>query len=160
MRRPRRWLLLLSVLVLIGSGLLAGQAMLSHSPPNQELRSLAGSLPACPETPNCVSTQATRAEQKMEPIKVSGDPDQAFQRLVELVQGQARTKLIERTDDYAHLECTTLVFRFVDDIQLLLDRERGLIHFRSASRVGHSDLGTNRRRMASIVKKFESLPPQ
>lgn len=158
MRRPRRWFLLLSILVLIGSGLLAGQAMLSHSPPSQNLQPTAGALPACPETPNCVSTQATRAEQKMEPIKVSGDPSQAFQRLIKLVQEQPRTKLVEQSDDYAHFECTTFVFRFVDDVQLLLDRERGLIHFRSASRVGHSDLGTNRRRMATLVKKFEALP--
>jgi len=160
MRRPRRWFLLLSILVLIGSGLLAGQAMLSHSPPNQELRPSAGRLPACPESPNCVSTQATRADQKMEPIRVSGDPAEAFQRLVKLVQGQTRTKLVEQTENYAHFECSTLVFRFVDDVQFLLDREEGLIHFRSASRVGHSDLGTNRRRMTSIVKKFESLPAQ
>jgi len=158
MRRSRRWFLLLSVLVLIGSGLMAGQAMLSHSRPNQDLRPTAGKLPACPETPNCVSTQATRADQKMEPIRVSGDPDLAFQRMVKLIQEQPRTRLVEQTADYAHFEFTTLVFRFVDDVQLLLDRDQGVIHFRSASRVGHSDLGTNRRRMTTLVKKFESLP--
>ncbi len=160
MRRPRRWLVLLSVLILVGSGLLAGQAMLSHSRPNQDLRPTAGKLPACPDTPNCISTQATRADQKMDPIKVSGDPDQAFQRLVKLLQGQTRTRLVEQTADYAHFEFTTLVFRFVDDVQLLLDRDQGVIHFRSASRVGHSDLGTNRRRMTTLVNKFESLPSQ
>lgn len=157
MRRPRRWFLVLSVLVLVGFGLLAGQAMLSHSPPNPDLRPTAGKLPLCPETPNCVSTQATRADQKMDPIRISGDPDQAFQRLVELLQRQPRTRLVDQSPGYAHFECTTLVFRFVDDVQLLLDREQGLIHFRSASRVGHSDLGTNRRRMTAIVKKFASL---
>ncbi|MFM7563840.1 MAG: DUF1499 domain-containing protein [Planctomycetota bacterium] len=160
MRRSRRWFLLLSVLVLIGSGLMAGQAMLSHSRPNQDLRPTAGKLPACPETPNCVSTQATRADQKMEPIRVSGDPDLAFQRMVKLIQEQPRTRLVEQTADYAHFAFTTLVFRFVDDVQLLLDRDQGVIHFRSASRVGHSDLGTNRRRMTMLVKKFESLPSE
>jgi uncharacterized protein (DUF1499 family) len=45
-------------------------------------------------------------------------------------------------------------------VQLLLDRDQGVIHFRSASRVGHSDLGTNRRRMTTLVNKFESLPSQ
>jgi uncharacterized protein (DUF1499 family) len=160
MRRSRRWFLLLSVLVLIGSGLMAGQAMLSHSRPNQDLRPTAGKLPACPETPNCVSTQATRADQKMDPIRVSGDPDQAFQRMVKLIQEQPRTRLVEQTADYAQFEFTTLVFRFVDDVQLLLDRDQGVIHFRSASRVGHSDLGTNWRRMTTLVKKFESLPSE
>jgi uncharacterized protein (DUF1499 family) len=96
----------------------------------------------------------------MDPIKVSGDPDQAFQRLVKLLQGQPRARLVEQTADYAHFEFTTLVFRFVDDVQLLLDREQGVIQFRSASRVGHSDLGTNRRRMNTLVKMFESLPSQ
>ena len=94
----------------------------------------------------------------MDPIKVSGDPDQAFQRMVKLIQGQPRTRLVEQTADYAHFEFATLVFRFVDDVQLLLDRDQGVIHFRSASRVGHSDLGTNRRRMTTLVKKFESQP--
>lgn len=159
MKNARRWIKLLLATMLLGFGLLAGLAMFSNRSALPELRPVAGRLPACPETPNCVSTQAVEPSQKMEPIPVSGDPDLAFQNLLAMVQALPRTRLVDQTPDYAHFEFTTAVFRFVDDVQFLLDRDQGVIQFRSASRVGRSDLGTNRRRMADLTKRYQALQP-
>ena len=59
---------------------------------------------------------------------------------------------MHQTDNYLHVECRSFWFRFVDDVEFLIDPEQKLIQFRSASRVGYSDLGVNRRRMETLQK--------
>ena len=54
-----------------------------------------------------------------------------------------------------HAEFTSVIFRFVDDVEFLLDADSLSIHVRSASRVGYSDLGANRARALAIWQKFE-----
>jgi uncharacterized protein (DUF1499 family) len=61
-----------------------------------------------------------------------------------------RTKLVEEGDRYLHYEFTSLLFRFVDDVEFLFDDETKTVHFRSASRTGYGDFGVNRRRMEQI----------
>ncbi len=61
-----------------------------------------------------------------------------------------RTKLVEEDESYLHFEFTSLIMRFVDDVEFLFDDESKTIHFRSASRTGYGDLGVNRRRMEEI----------
>ena len=62
----------------------------------------------------------------------------------------ARIKIIEETENYLYAECTSFLFRFTDDLEVYVDKESKLIHFRSASRVGHSDLGANRKRVEKL----------
>jgi len=71
------------------------------------------------------------------------------------VAGLPRTKLIEDDDTYLHYECTSLLLRFVDDVEFVFDDEAKLIHFRSASRIGYGDLGVNRRRMEHIRSRLD-----
>jgi uncharacterized protein (DUF1499 family) len=52
------------------------------------------------------------------------------------------------------------LFRFVDDVELRLDRPSGVIHIRSASRVGRSDLGKNRERVEAIRRRFNEIVAQ
>ncbi len=61
-----------------------------------------------------------------------------------------RTRLIREDDFYLHYEVTSLLFRFVDDVEFLFDDPTRTIRFRSASRTGYGDLGVNRRRMEQI----------
>lgn len=61
-----------------------------------------------------------------------------------------RTKLVEETERYLHYEFTSFLLRFVDDVEFVFDEATKVIHFRSASRTGYSDLGVNRRRMEEI----------
>ena len=114
-----------------------------------------GRLAPCPASPNCVSTQAEDAQHRMEPIPFSGT------RRGDDGRGSKRSfppcrecEWSPRQDNYLHVEATSRLFRFVDDVEFYLDADARLIHFRSASRVGHSDLGANRARMHRIQADF------
>ena len=113
-----------------------------------------GKLAACPDSPNCVSTQATDSEQKMSPIAltVAGDSGQAaIEKIKAVIEKHfSRAKLVSEKANYLRYEFTSLIFRFVDDVEFLIDTDKQRIDFRSAARVGHSDLGKNRKRMQEI----------
>ena len=51
----------------------------------------------------------------------------------------------------------SLFFRFTDDVEFFVEVESGRVHFRSASRVGRSDLGVNRERMELIRSRFQAM---
>ncbi|MEI6233792.1 MAG: DUF1499 domain-containing protein [Planctomycetota bacterium] len=115
-----------------------------------------GRLADCPATPNCVSSQASDPSKRMEPIHYSGSADDAMKQLAAVVTTLPRATIVTRSQHYLHVEYTTLIFRYVDDVEFQIDPNASVIHFRSASRVGHSDLGVNRKRMDMIQKAFEA----
>jgi len=117
--------------------------------------SIAPALPPCPDTPNCVSTQATDAH-AIPPIRYRSAQPEAMQRLLAVLRAVPRTTIVQSGADSIRVEFHTRIFRFVDDAQFLFDDKTKTIHFRSASRVGHSDLGVNRRRMEEIRRAFEA----
>lgn len=114
-----------------------------------------GMLAPCPLSPNCVSTQATDESHRMDPILLTEPPDIAIGRIKKAVASLPRMKVVTETPDYLQVEATSRLFRFVDDVEFFVDSGTGLIHFRSASRVGHSDLGANRRRMEEIRSRLD-----
>jgi uncharacterized protein (DUF1499 family) len=65
-----------------------------------------------------------------------------------------RTNIITETDNYLYAEFTSKLMGFVDDVEFLLDDSAKVIHVRSASRLGQSDLGVNRKRIEAIREKF------
>ena len=71
-----------------------------------------------------------------------------------VINEMPRTKIVAQTGDYLYVEFTSLIFRFVDDVEFLVDHAENVIHFRSASRVGYSDLGANKKRMLNIKERF------
>jgi uncharacterized protein (DUF1499 family) len=77
--------------------------------------------------------------------------------LGQAVSGLSRVRIVTQRDDYLHAEFTTPLLRFVDDVEFLADPAAGVIHVRSASRVGYSDLGVNRRRVRRIREAFEKV---
>ncbi len=77
----------------------------------------------------------------------------AWQKLKQVIQAQGG-KLVEDKEDYLHATFTSTLFRFIDDLELSLDENNKLIHIRSASRVGHSDLGQNRKRVERLRNDF------
>jgi uncharacterized protein (DUF1499 family) len=107
-------------------------------------------LALCPGSPNCVSSQAADEEHFIAPFKIIGKAEDAWTAMKQALVSQSRTVITEETEEALHAQATSLVFRFVDDIDAILDAEAGLIHVRSASRVGYSDLGVNRRRMEAL----------
>lgn len=110
-----------------------------------------GALRPCPTSPNCVRSEAgSSGRARIEPLEVDGDPKRAFQALVDRLGAQEDVQVAQLDPTYAHLVFTTSLLRFRDDLELRLDEAAGKIHVRSASRVGHSDLGANRARVERI----------
>ena len=116
-----------------------------------------GMLAPCPETPNCVSTAAGDETHSIEPLTYDSDTRTAMDKLVKVIQLMKRTKIVTQTDNYLYAEFTSAFWRFVDDVEFSFDEEKKIIHFRSASRLGKSDLGVNRDRMEEIRKSFNAV---
>jgi uncharacterized protein (DUF1499 family) len=112
-------------------------------------------LQSCPSSPNCVSTQASDESHAIEPFRYRKSRAEAKEALKEVIRSMPRTKLVEEDETYLHYEATSLLLRFVDDVEFLLDDETKTIHFRSASRTGYGDLGVNRARMEQVRSLIE-----
>jgi uncharacterized protein (DUF1499 family) len=149
-KRSKRILVSLAVVIVLIVGALTMMSIFSRKPTNLGVTN--GRLAVCPASPNCVSTQADDAEHRMQPIPLTGSADEAMQRIQAVVAKMPRTKIVTAEDNYLHVEFQSALFRFVDDVEFLIDPDEQLIHFRSASRVGHSDFGVNRRRMEQFRK--------
>ena len=110
----------------------------------------------CPASPNCVSTQAVSSDSEhfIAPIPFTGTAEEAKARLLKVLQQMPRTKLLADEGNYIQVETRTAVMRFVDDVEFYIDSASQTIQFRSASRIGYGDMGTNRKRMEEIRAKF------
>jgi len=111
-------------------------------------------LPACPDSPNCVSSLSTDKTHQIKPFSFSGTSTQAWEHLKSAVLSGKRVTLIKDTGTYMHVEVRSLIFQFTDDVYFLLQESDKLIHVRSASRVGYGDFGVNRRRVEQIRTRF------
>lgn len=107
-----------------------------------------GVLAACPASPNCVSSLAVEEKHRIAPFSFADEPAAAFTRLTQLLRQRSDATIIEEGSDYLRVELRTTLF--VDDAEFLLDGENKVIHLRSASRLGYSDLGKNRSRIEEI----------
>lgn len=114
-----------------------------------------GKLSPCPDSPNCVSSQASNSEHQIEPISFHGDPAQAMSEMKRVLASRPRMTIVEESPTYLRAEATSLIFRFNDDLELLLDAKEKVFHVRSASRVGRSDLGANRKRVERIRRMYD-----
>jgi uncharacterized protein (DUF1499 family) len=107
-------------------------------------------LPPCPPSPNCVSTHATDTQHAIVPLQYKKARAEAKEALKAAIATLPRITLVEEDEAYLHYEFTSLLLRFVDDVEFLFDETTKTVHFRSASRTGHSDLGVNRKRMEQV----------
>ena len=112
-----------------------------------------GSLTECLNTPNCVCSECERAD-KMPPLEFSGDAAAAKAALKDALQTKG-IPVIEEQENYLHAVATTPLMRFKDDLEFLIVPEEKKIQFRSASRLGKSDLGKNRARLKQIFALLE-----
>jgi uncharacterized protein (DUF1499 family) len=115
-----------------------------------------GRLAPCPDSPNCVSTQSSGETHAIDPIAYTTSMEDARNRLEGIVRAMPRTKVVLLEEDYMHLECRSKLLRFVDDVEFWFDDANKVIHCRSASRKGYSDLGVNRKRIEGIREQFDA----
>ena len=112
-----------------------------------------GRLAPCKSTPNCVSSQADAdkdAGHYIAPIRISGSAPDAWAALRSLLRSTPRVNIVADQDGYLYAEFASRTMGFVDDVEFLLDPKAGVIHARSASRLGSSDFGVNRDRIETI----------
>jgi uncharacterized protein (DUF1499 family) len=115
-----------------------------------------GLLAPCPTTPNCVSSQSADSDHAIAPLRYRDDAVDAMTELKKVIRSMKRAEIVVSTDSYLHAEFTSAVFRFVDDVEFLCDERARLIHVRSASRVGRSDFGVNRKRVEEIRARWNA----
>ena len=113
-----------------------------------------GNLAPCPDTPNCVSSQAKNARHRIDPILFPGDSASAWSRLRKVIAEMKGARITEEATEYLHAEFRSAWFGFVDDVEFRMDEAAGKIDVRSASRTGYSDFGVNRRRVEEIRARF------
>ena len=104
---------------------------------------VAGHLAPPSSAPNCVSSEVdVQPEKKVAPL--NGSLDQI--KVAVVATGGVITS---ETDSYLSATYMSKIFKFVDDVEIRHDKE-DIWHIRSASRVGYSDRGVNRKRVEAI----------
>ncbi len=114
-------------------------------------------LSSCPETPNCVVSQDGDEAHAIASIEYHIDRDNARETLLKVLTVVPRTEVVEQTKNYIRAESKSRIFKFVDDLEFYFPEAEKAIHLRSASRLGESDLGVNRRRIEQIRLALEDL---
>jgi uncharacterized protein (DUF1499 family) len=114
-----------------------------------------GRLSPCPTSPNAVSSQTDSAQHRVAPLPAQAPPAEAIRRCREACLAEPGAQLVTESGSYLRFEMTTPWWRFIDDLECLHDPATDVIHVRSASRIGHSDLGANRRRVERIRARLE-----
>jgi uncharacterized protein (DUF1499 family) len=102
-----------------------------------------GALAPCPSPAHCARADWSVA-----------DPQAALAALVPVVAATPRTTVVEQRDGYLHATASSALFGFVDDLELYADSAHGCLQARSVSRLGDSDLGVNRRRLADLQQQL------
>lgn len=113
-----------------------------------------GKLKPPPTSPNCVSSQAQDATHGIAPLAYKGTPETALKAVAEIVRATPRTRIVSQTNDYLYAEYETALMGYVDDVEFWLPPGEKIIHVRSASRIGYSDLGLNRKRVEDIRQRL------
>jgi uncharacterized protein (DUF1499 family) len=156
-------LLLVTILALVAALVLAGQLGFLTGRAPADLGVHNGRLKPPSGTPNSVSSQSglypdhtQRAYASIAPFAFTGNADQAMRQLAALLKASERTVLITQQPDYLYAQCNTPLLHFTDDVEFWLDRQAGVIQLRSASRLGHGDLGANRARIEKLRAQFLS----
>lgn len=114
-------------------------------------------LSPCPDKPNCVCSEfEADADHFIEPLALSSDAAANVMARLKKIIEEMGGKVQRQSDDYLAATFSSVIFRFVDDLEIRIDRETSLIHLRSASRVGHGDGGVNRQRIQKLKKSYRA----
>jgi uncharacterized protein (DUF1499 family) len=122
-------------------------------PPNLGARD--GQLSPCPNKPNCVSSQSADPKHYVPPLTFGVPADTTRQALLAVLPQMEGAKVVTQESFYIRAEFSSRRMRFVDDVEFLIDPLSNVVHVRSASRLGYSDLGVNRKRVEDIRARLQ-----
>lgn len=113
-----------------------------------------GRLAPMPSSPNAVSSQSEDLAYKVEPLKMKDTIQRTKDAFIEACDIYGNYEIISEDDHYMHLVFTTSTMGYKDDVEIYIDETTGLVHYRSASRVGYSDMGLNRERYNALKDNY------
>lgn len=139
--------------VALHTALTQGDTMFAGKRP-QNLGYETGRLAPCKASPNCVSSQADPKDEEhyIAPIALKGEAIAAVRKAVEAMP---RTAVVRVEPGYLYAEFRSKLMGFVDDVEFLHDPAKGVVHVRSASRLGRRDFGVNRSRVEGLRALLE-----
>ena len=132
----------IAIVILVGLGYFKGMGIYSSSK-KVDLGVKESKLFLCGDKPNCVSTTNTDEKHMIKTIETNKDLEEIIGKLK-----AEKLELINTEGNYAHFIHTSGIMGYVDDIEVMLDDN--ILSIRSASRVGYSDMGANRKRVEKI----------
>lgn len=141
----------------IGIALLMSAGCASFKP--RELGIQNGKLRPCPPAPKCVSSYYTKGIHHIAPLTYTGNKEEAYSRLIKILQSFDRSAIITHEPDYIHAQFTVTPLNWIDDAEFLFHKTDKTIHYASspAAKIGFWDWGENRRRAEKIRKLFAGL---
>lgn len=137
--------------------LLAILSIVSSRKPSEGM--VNGRLRPCSARPNCVCSEYKDLQSYVKPLAFSGPADSSWERAKRITR-EMGGKIVREDDCYLWATFSTRLFRFVDDLELRMDEGNEVIHVRSGSRVGYSDMGVNRRRIEDFRVRFNQSQSQ
>ncbi|HET9820541.1 MAG TPA: DUF1499 domain-containing protein [Burkholderiaceae bacterium] len=150
------WVIVIAVAVLVAARL---DAFAGRMPGDLGVRD--GRLKAPSRRPNSVSSQADlwpdapqRDFARIAPLPMHGDARATIARIARIVEDLPGARIVEQRDDYLYAQFRSSLLRFVDDVEFWVDPAAGVVHVRSASRIGHGDLGVNRARIENLRERM------
>jgi uncharacterized protein (DUF1499 family) len=150
------WIVIVIVLLAV-IAVLAGQLGWLQGTAPADLGVREGRLKPPSVTENSVTSQAAlypdhpqRRYADIAPLSIKGDGPTTLARIKGIVENMDGAKVLRSDPDYLYAQFTTRWMRFVDDVEFWFDPGSNVIQVRSASRVGRSDLGVNRRRIEAV----------
>ncbi|MBA3056822.1 MAG: DUF1499 domain-containing protein [Gammaproteobacteria bacterium] len=159
-----KWIVIVA-LALVVSAIVAGQMGLLHGKAPTDLGLQQGKLKGLSSTDNSVSSQADlypdhpqRTYSSIAPLALPGDGPSTIAKLKGIVEGMDGAKLITNAPDYLYAQYTTALMKYVDDVEFWFDPTANVIQVRSASRLGKSDLGANRKRIEVVRAALAAAP--
>ena len=151
-----KWILIVIAVLVVG-GIAAGQLGFLKSTPPADIGVRDGRLKAPSNTDNSVSSQAglypdhpQRAYATIAPLALVGDGPATMAKIKAIVQSTSGAALVKSEPDYLYAQYTTPLMKYVDDVEFWFDPANAVVQVRSASRIGKSDLGANRKRVEAL----------
>ena len=138
--------LALVVFLAVATGCLGGQAVDNMKPYEP--------LAACPDSPNCVSSESQDPRHAVYPMQLAGNTQTEWAELQAVLSRLPRVTIVTATGHYLHAAVKSRIFGFVDDLELKPDPKTNKISIRSASRSGYYDFGVNRRRVEDLRRRL------
>ena len=147
----------LAVVAILAAVVLVRFAMLGHSSQTGQAPGLfSGILSPCPDKPNCVCSEFDEsAAHYIAPLDYSGVPSEKAWRDISQIVEELGGEIAVANDEYIAATFASSLFGFIDDVECRLEPSQERIQIRSASRVGHSDLGINRKRVEMMTRLFD-----